>query len=728
VRKRIILVIAVAMMLPLPVVSASAAESESSIEFQGAGFGHGVGMSQWGAYGRAVDGQTYTEILEAYYTDASVVGFGGGTPDPGPILTNVGSDRTFTTITVLDGPATPRNGVAITRMTGEAEPPTATLFTDDTLAITDATPDAGNPDGCVMTVSIFDAEAVAFVETIWDEGTCDVSVALTSGGEPEHLISATNCRRTADCTYGYGTALHVVDNGSDQRLRSDCIGGCTFGLVYPGFDLVVETTLDEYVRGIAEVPYLWPAEALKAQAVAARSYAASYIIAVDPTSAGCFCDVRNSTANQVYAGWLGDRLYSERWIQAANDTAGEVVKHAAAPDAGIVRAYYGSSNGGASESSEVKWGTYRPYLVSVPDHYSLVEENGLASWTKGATSSEVIASIWGTSAEFAAYRLSAAEVTATNDSGSAKTVLFTAKKPDGSLVEKEASSATVTNAFDLYSWYFSVDDDAIDNVAPVISLIGTDPTEVLAGPPYVDDGATALDDVNGDITADIVVGGLPIDTSTPGTYTVTYDVADSGGNAAAQVTRNVVVVEPDPGGSFTDDDDSIFEQDIEWLAAEGITQGCGVDLYCPDGLVTRGQMAAFLRRALEELITVDPDDALVFTDTADSLFDSDIAWLSAAGITRGCGPNTYCPENPVTRGQMAAFLKRAFVNLIPAPTPHDHGFTDTGGHSFEADIQWLVDTGITTGCTADSFCPDSAATRGQMAAFIHRAFVAAELD
>ncbi|HVR79553.1 MAG TPA: kelch repeat-containing protein [Acidimicrobiia bacterium] len=56
-------------------------------------------------------------------------------------------------------------------------------------------------------------------------------------------------------------------------------------------------------------------------------------------------------------------------------------------------------------------------------------------------------------------------------------------------------------------------------------------------------------------------------------------------------------------GSFTDDDNSTFEADIEWLAAEGVTKGCNPptnDRYCPDDFVTRGQMAAFLRRALDQ--------------------------------------------------------------------------------------------------------------------------------
>lgn len=116
---------------------------------------------------------------------------------------------------------------------------------------------------------------------------------------------------------------------------------------------------------------------------------------------------------------------------------------------------------------------------------------------------------------------------------------------------------------------------------------------------------------------------------------------------------------------FIDDDDSVFESDIEWMLAQGITRGCNPpdnNKYCPDGQVTRGQMAAFLTRALG--LTDQADNP--FTDDDGSIFEDDIEKLAAAGITRGCNPpsnDRYCPDNPVTRGQMAAFLRRGSAYL-----------------------------------------------------------------
>jgi hypothetical protein len=119
-------------------------------------------------------------------------------------------------------------------------------------------------------------------------------------------------------------------------------------------------------------------------------------------------------------------------------------------------------------------------------------------------------------------------------------------------------------------------------------------------------------------------------------------------------------------GLFTDDDESVFEADIAWLSRSGITKGCGDRRYCPESRVTRGQMAAFLHRALGGMITPS-GSAGSFVDTSDSPFAGDIAWLASTGITKGCNPPTndrFCPDASVTRGQMAAFLHRALGDLI----------------------------------------------------------------
>jgi hypothetical protein len=116
------------------------------------------------------------------------------------------------------------------------------------------------------------------------------------------------------------------------------------------------------------------------------------------------------------------------------------------------------------------------------------------------------------------------------------------------------------------------------------------------------------------------------------------------------------------GDPFVDDNGSVFEADIERLRNAGVTQGCNPplnDRYCPGRYVTRGQMAAFLVRALGYNATSSGDS---FLDDNNSVFEQDIEKLKTAGVTSGCNPplnDRYCPDDYVTRAQMAAFLYRA---------------------------------------------------------------------
>ena len=169
---------------------------------------------------------------------------------------------------------------------------------------------------------------------------------------------------------------------------------------------------------------------------------------------------------------------------------------------------------------------------------------------------------------------------------------------------------------------------------------------------------------------------------------------------------------PTFNGSFADDDGSVFEVEIEKIAEAGITAGCGGDNYCPGESVTRGQMAAFINRALGLPSGGDAG----FVDVTGT-FEADINAIAAAGITTGCSPNRYCPGDSLTRAQMAAFIARAF-DLPPAPSA---GFSDTNGHMFEDEINQLAAAGITLGCGNGEYCPDGIVSRGQMAAFLARA-------
>ncbi len=171
-------------------------------------------------------------------------------------------------------------------------------------------------------------------------------------------------------------------------------------------------------------------------------------------------------------------------------------------------------------------------------------------------------------------------------------------------------------------------------------------------------------------------------------------------------------------GQFRDDDGSVHEANIEIMYALGITVGCSAsgDLYCPEDPITRGQIAAFVRRVLD--LPIPATDC--FSDDNGSIYEDAINAAMEAGIGFGCSDADYCPDQPLLREEMAEVLVRAFS---VAPAPNDY-FYDDAGSRFETSINALRQAGITKGCDpADDgrFCPDSPLTRAQMATFFVRA-------
>ena len=171
---------------------------------------------------------------------------------------------------------------------------------------------------------------------------------------------------------------------------------------------------------------------------------------------------------------------------------------------------------------------------------------------------------------------------------------------------------------------------------------------------------------------------------------------------------------PIPAFPLVDAQFSPFKSDIEWVFNEGITTGCSSERYCPDGQVTREQMASFLARALK--LTGSAPDA--FTDDESSIHEPNINLVAKAGIATGCSATRYCPTTLVSREQMASFLARALKLAGTAPD----AFTDDEQSIHEPNINLVAKAGVATGCGAGKYCPTANVTRGQMAAFLHRAF------
>lgn len=189
----------------------------------------------------------------------------------------------------------------------------------------------------------------------------------------------------------------------------------------------------------------------------------------------------------------------------------------------------------------------------------------------------------------------------------------------------------------------------------------------------------------------------------------------------AAMTAHATAGELPPGGTFLDDDGNLHEGSIEAIAAVGITKGCDSlhIRFCPDMPVTRAEMAAFLLRALEH-----DGHLLPYRGTFDDVDPSDwyagvVEHLADHAITRGCSADgtRFCPESPVTRAQMASFLVRAFH----PPASETDAFGDDDGSDHESDIDALAASGITMGCGPGLFCPDRPVRRDEMASLLARA-------
>ncbi|CAN5689752.1 hypothetical protein BH20ACT2_BH20ACT2_19000 [soil metagenome] len=180
----------------------------------------------------------------------------------------------------------------------------------------------------------------------------------------------------------------------------------------------------------------------------------------------------------------------------------------------------------------------------------------------------------------------------------------------------------------------------------------------------------------------------------------------------ARTRRGSVAAAPGPGG-FSDTAGNVHGDSIATVAGAGIAAGFPDGTFRPRAPVSRGQMATFLARGYQ----LPPGNGPTFADSAGSIHEPGIRAVAAAGIALGGADGRFRPADPVTRGQMAAFLARA-EELPPGGGP---GFCDTAGHLFEDAIRAVAAAGIALGDTAGCYRPAEIVNRGQMATFLTRA-------
>lgn len=297
------------------------------LDLHGHGFGHGHGMSQYGAEGAARLGKTWREIVGFYYPGTDVG------ENAGPVRVLVTAD---TTSDVIVRPAT---GLAVTDLADSADWTLPTRSGIDAWRLT-PTP----ADGAVTSVQYHDGQG-------WHRWEVPGRTTLRGDGQ---LGAA-------------GPVSLVLPSGSAVRYR----GALRAASPYPGAgvrDTVNVVPMDDYVRGVVpyEMPASWSQQALRSQAVAARTYA-SY---AQRLRASAYYQICDTTACQVYGGASAEQASTN---EAVTRTAGKILTYGGRP---AFTQFSASSGGWTSDGGQ-------PYLIARADSWDDWSGNAVHDWDAG---------------------------------------------------------------------------------------------------------------------------------------------------------------------------------------------------------------------------------------------------------------------------------------------------------------------------------------------------------
>ena len=242
-----------------------------------------------------------------------------------------------------------------------------------------------------------------------------------------------------------------------------------------------------------------------------------------------------------------------------------------------------------------------------------------------------------------------------------------------------------------------------------------------------DMGAKSCDDGSADACYTISVSAAGPRPATHWDATVQEDLSSNLSQFVGGATSWTLHI----GESFSDVPvDDLFYNSVETIFHKGVTAGCAAGVYCPGKPVTRAQMAVFLLKSKFGAAHVPPPcTGNVFTDVpcAGGGFDPWIEELAELQVTSGCAAGLFCPDNTVTRQQLAVLLLKTREGAAYAPPACAGLFADvpcTPGVGFSDWIEDLANRGITAGCSAAPalYCPTDANSRGQMSALVTRTF------
>jgi stage II sporulation protein D len=333
------------------------ADKNGDVVFHGGGWGHGLGMSQYGAQGAANLGCSYEQILTTYYAGTQVV----ARQMPDKIRLRMLAKGYRVDVKAVEGQLTwvlpgctgptPENPAA------PACPPVQPAGAHWQLTL-----DAATGQYVLWNLDVVPKTVV------WQGGTAADTLQLLQNGNVARLTTWKGSSIYLDRWLRWDWTEFSMDSGLIDAVQQ--IGASPVG-----------TAMDKYLWGIAEVPASFPAEALKAQAVAARTYAAKRADRV----------LMPTPADQNYTGWKKetegpDAVWGTRWREAVNATSGQVI--ALTSTGALIDAFYSSSMGGHTEDERFVWGVENPWLRAVDDSaWDLASSNPAEnrSWAENFT-------------------------------------------------------------------------------------------------------------------------------------------------------------------------------------------------------------------------------------------------------------------------------------------------------------------------------------------------------
>lgn len=221
----------------------------------------------------------------------------------------------------------------------------------------------------------------------------------------------------------------------------------------------------------------------------------------------------------------------------------------------------------------------------------------------------------------------------------------------------------------------------------------------------------------GDIVAKDVNGNkLTLKDNGDGTYTFTMPASKVTIEATFAEKQADEPVAPEKLFADVSADDYYYEA-VKWASENGVTGGIGENLFGAKLPCTRAQIVTFLWRAAG---SPEPKGMSGFVDvSADAYYAKAVAWAVEQGIVSGTSATTFSPDAVCTRAQSVAFLYRAFGTR----TDKAAGFSDVSADAYYADaVAWAVENGVASGIGGGLFAPDQDCARGQIVAFLYRAY------